>query len=364
VASVEVKLSADLISALEEDSQLARLLACRSLHTLLTLTACCLSADALNRIYPELLKRIDDSSDEVRAEALKALGAWFSSLGKDYDTATQRPHLQFLYQQLLLYLDDPDHRVQLLVLGLSTVALHSPVRNGQFEGLFTFVDPAGNVLKVGSEVDSALLEQESVIELAELQKKAVIGSDLPSRPHCRHGSLYIQPVSQHQSFISGHRTLPTGCCPQDAAHRTLPTGRFPQDAAHRTLPTGRCPQNTAHRTLPTEHCPQDAAHRTLPTGRCPQNAAHRTLPTGRCPQNTTHRTLPTEHYPQDAAHRTLPTGRCQQNTAYRTLPTGHCPQNTAHRTLPTEHYPQDAAHRTLPTEHCPRDVAHKMLLAG
>ncbi|KAI4887530.1 hypothetical protein NFI96_017103 [Prochilodus magdalenae] len=33
-----------------------------------------------------------------------------------------------------------------------------------------------------------------------------------------------------QSFISDHRTLPTGRCPQDAAHRTLPTGRCPQDA--------------------------------------------------------------------------------------------------------------------------------------
>ncbi|KAI4904695.1 hypothetical protein NFI96_027265 [Prochilodus magdalenae] len=43
-------------------------------------------------------------------------------------------------------------------------------------------------------------------------------------------------------FIRGHRTLPTGRCPPDAAHRTLPTGRCPQDAAHRTRPTGRCPQ--------------------------------------------------------------------------------------------------------------------------
>ncbi|KAI4905522.1 hypothetical protein NFI96_000699 [Prochilodus magdalenae] len=66
-----------------------------------------------------------------------------------------------------------------------------------------------------------------------------------------------------QSFISGHRTLPTERCSQDTAHRMLPTGRCPQDAAHRTLPTGHCPQDAAHRTLPTGHCPQDAAHRTL-----------------------------------------------------------------------------------------------------
>ncbi|KAI4880548.1 hypothetical protein NFI96_002152 [Prochilodus magdalenae] len=38
------------------------------------------------------------------------------------------------------------------------------------------------------------------------------------------------PIGAHrttteQSFISGHRALPTGHCPQDTAHRTLPTGR-------------------------------------------------------------------------------------------------------------------------------------------
>ncbi|KAI4892357.1 hypothetical protein NFI96_017422, partial [Prochilodus magdalenae] len=52
-----------------------------------------------------------------------------------------------------------------------------------------------------------------------------------------------------KSFISAHRTLATGRCPQDTAHRTLPTRRCPRDAAHGTLPTGHCPQDAAHRTL-------------------------------------------------------------------------------------------------------------------
>ncbi|KAI4881799.1 hypothetical protein NFI96_018252 [Prochilodus magdalenae] len=61
--------------------------------------------------------------------------------------------------------------------------------------------------------------------------------------------LYLK-LEGLESFISAHRTLPTGRCPQDAAHGTLPTGRCPRDAAHGTLPTGRCPQDAAHRTLP------------------------------------------------------------------------------------------------------------------
>ncbi|KAI4890758.1 hypothetical protein NFI96_014114, partial [Prochilodus magdalenae] len=42
-----------------------------------------------------------------------------------------------------------------------------------------------------------------------------------------------------QSFISGHRTLPTGRCPQDAAHRTLPTGRCWLDSSGVTQITMR-----------------------------------------------------------------------------------------------------------------------------
>ncbi|KAK2829202.1 hypothetical protein Q7C36_017192 [Tachysurus vachellii] len=71
----------------------------------------------------ELLKRLDDSSQEVRVEALKSLSAWLSSL----DTQTYRPNLEFFFQHLLLYLDDPDHQFQLMVLDVlkaSSVAEH------------------------------------------------------------------------------------------------------------------------------------------------------------------------------------------------------------------------------------------------
>ena len=68
---------------------------------------------------PELVKRLDDSSDQVRAVALKALGLWLSSLGEDYHPQLYGAHLEFLFQQLLLHLDDPDGSVQEQVLGES-----------------------------------------------------------------------------------------------------------------------------------------------------------------------------------------------------------------------------------------------------
>ncbi|KAK7940376.1 hypothetical protein WMY93_003702 [Mugilogobius chulae] len=112
VLCVEDKLSPKVLLALEEDSQMARLLACRCVSTLLRIVGPSLHSEALNKIYPDLLKRLDDSSEEVRAVALEALGLWVSSLSKDYSPELCTSHLQLLFQQLLLYLDDPDSAVQ------------------------------------------------------------------------------------------------------------------------------------------------------------------------------------------------------------------------------------------------------------
>lgn len=65
----------------------------------------------------ELLKRLDDSSEVVRGVALQTLGLWLSSLTKDYNPELCAPHLQLLFQQLLLHLDDPNTSVQDQVFG-------------------------------------------------------------------------------------------------------------------------------------------------------------------------------------------------------------------------------------------------------
>lgn len=70
----------------------------------------------------ELLKRLDDSSEEVRGAGLQAVGLWLSSLTGEYDPEFYASHLQFLFQHLLLFLDDPDSSVQQQVLGESAGA--------------------------------------------------------------------------------------------------------------------------------------------------------------------------------------------------------------------------------------------------
>ncbi|KAJ8251506.1 hypothetical protein GJAV_G00222090 [Gymnothorax javanicus] len=110
--TLQGQLTPRVLAALDEDSQTSRLLACRSVLTLLRLIGSNLHPDCLNTIYPELLKRADDSSKEVRSLALSALGRWFSCLGERYDRQTCRAHLQLLFQQLLLHMDDPESSVQ------------------------------------------------------------------------------------------------------------------------------------------------------------------------------------------------------------------------------------------------------------
>lgn len=67
----------------------------------------------------ELLKRLDDSSEEVRGAGLEAIGLWLSSLTGEYNPEFYASHLKFVFQQLLLFLDDPDSSVQQQALGES-----------------------------------------------------------------------------------------------------------------------------------------------------------------------------------------------------------------------------------------------------
>ncbi|CAN0214737.1 unnamed protein product [Lampetra fluviatilis] len=116
-SAVSGELLPQAVAVLDEDSKTSRLLACRALRIVLQLLSekgC--DADALNKIYPEVLKRLDDASDEVRIAAARCFSAWFGCVGGDYDRGLYRAHLEFLYRGLLVHLDDPDAGIQAAVL--------------------------------------------------------------------------------------------------------------------------------------------------------------------------------------------------------------------------------------------------------
>lgn len=105
-----------ILTTLEEDSKTSRLMSCRIIRALLGACDNHLDPDQLNKIYLEVLKRLDDASDEVRITAAKTISLWFKCIDGRYDRTTYKAHLEFLYRGLLVHLDDPDTNLQTTVL--------------------------------------------------------------------------------------------------------------------------------------------------------------------------------------------------------------------------------------------------------
>nr|XP_028561739.1 dynein assembly factor 5, axonemal isoform X1 [Podarcis muralis] len=104
-----------IVATLEEDSKMTRLMSCRIISIFLD---GCIKQFELSKIYPELLKRLDDSSHEVRLAAANALLSWFKCINNDEKKALLKTNIEFLYQELLVYLDDPDQNIQSAVLDI------------------------------------------------------------------------------------------------------------------------------------------------------------------------------------------------------------------------------------------------------
>lgn len=65
----------------------------------------------------ELLKRLDDVSSDVRLAASSALVTWLARIRNEDGRSFYQSHVQFLYKELLVYLDDPEGATQDAVLG-------------------------------------------------------------------------------------------------------------------------------------------------------------------------------------------------------------------------------------------------------
>ena len=76
-----------------------------------------LDHDRLHNMYPDLLKRMDDSSDDVRVAVAHTFQAYFNCFENDYDVSLYKAHLEAIYKGLLVHLDDPEPRIQEAVLG-------------------------------------------------------------------------------------------------------------------------------------------------------------------------------------------------------------------------------------------------------
>lgn len=136
-----------LKTALEEDHKTARLMATRAFRLFLLRFGRFLPREALHALYVVLLKRLDDSSDEIRIAATRVFVAYVACFSDDrplerqeaaalaetqaeaqaqtkdnrsrsaggscwYDRVLYAAHLEELYRSLLVHLDDREPNVQ------------------------------------------------------------------------------------------------------------------------------------------------------------------------------------------------------------------------------------------------------------
>ncbi|XP_009688412.2 dynein axonemal assembly factor 5 [Struthio camelus] len=116
ILEVEGMLMPQIIASLDEDSKMTRLMACRIVDVFLKVCGRQFDSDKLINTYPEVLKRLDDASPDVRLAAAHTLTNWFKCL-KDNDVkSVMQNNIRFLYQELLIHLDDQDQNIQNAVL--------------------------------------------------------------------------------------------------------------------------------------------------------------------------------------------------------------------------------------------------------
>ncbi|NXH14796.1 DAAF5 factor, partial [Bucco capensis] len=116
ILKVKDELVPQIIAAMDEDSKMTRLMACRIVSVFLKVCGRQLDEDKFTKTYTEVLKRLDDASCDVRLAAAHTLTTWFKCL-KDSDVkSAMEGHVEILYQELLIHLDDPDENTQKAVL--------------------------------------------------------------------------------------------------------------------------------------------------------------------------------------------------------------------------------------------------------
>ncbi|XP_069124070.1 dynein axonemal assembly factor 5-like [Argopecten irradians] len=105
-----------MITAMDDSNKSTRLIACRVMTRLFELSGPSLELDRLHNMYPELLKRLDDSDDEIRITVAKTWLGYLGSFGGRYDAALYKAHVEAIYKGLLVHLDDPDAKIQKAIL--------------------------------------------------------------------------------------------------------------------------------------------------------------------------------------------------------------------------------------------------------
>merc|ERR1712217_487781 len=97
-----------------------RMIACLVLSCTLRQLQAEISSEQLREIYPELLKRLDDSNDKIRASVCEALSVFFKCLPPNWS----RSLYEYILRTLFVHLDDPSPEIQQGIFGVLEAAVH------------------------------------------------------------------------------------------------------------------------------------------------------------------------------------------------------------------------------------------------
>jgi len=97
-----------------------RMIACLVLACLLTDLQAEINGEQLREVYPEMLKRLDDSNDKIRAVVCEALSVFFKCLPPNWS----RSLYEYILRTLFVHLDDPNPEIQEGIYGVLQAAVH------------------------------------------------------------------------------------------------------------------------------------------------------------------------------------------------------------------------------------------------
>merc|ERR1712118_399612 len=97
-----------------------RMIACLVLACLLNDMQAEITAEQLLEVYPEMLKRLDDSNDKIRTVVCEALSVFFKCLPPKWS----RSLYEYILRTLFVHLDDPNPEIQQGIYGVLEAAVH------------------------------------------------------------------------------------------------------------------------------------------------------------------------------------------------------------------------------------------------
>ncbi len=108
-----------VLGMLDDDDRLTRTNSCYVLQALFSNIDAIrtIENDRLHKSYPDLLKRLDDVSDDIRLAICSTLNTYIQAFHGDFNIELYRSHLEDIAKILLIHMDDQNTQVQNAVFG-------------------------------------------------------------------------------------------------------------------------------------------------------------------------------------------------------------------------------------------------------